>query len=104
FGVDCTNGAAGVVIEPLIKALNLKAHVMFAEPDGQFSNHAPDPTEEENLSAIREFLNQNQDYSLAFAFDGDADRMVALSKTHVFCGDELCYLFAKNIPNPRILG
>ncbi|TEY08356.1 phosphomannomutase/phosphoglucomutase, partial [Campylobacter sp. CH185] len=44
------------------------------------------------------------DYSLAFAFDGDADRMVALSKTHVFCGDELCYLFAKNIPSPRILG
>lgn len=104
FGVDCTNGAAGVVIKPLIKALNLKAHVMFAKPDGQFPNHAPDPTEEENLSAIREFLNQNQDYSLAFAFDGDADRMVALSKTYVFCGDELCYLFAKNIPNPRILG
>ncbi|KHF19945.1 hypothetical protein PO81_10530, partial [Vibrio parahaemolyticus] len=34
FGVDCTNGAAGVVIKHLIKALNLKAHVMFAEPDG----------------------------------------------------------------------
>ncbi|MGH2267827.1 phosphomannomutase/phosphoglucomutase [Campylobacter taeniopygiae] len=104
FAIDCSNGAAGVVIEPLIKALNLKAHLMFANPDGQFPNHNPDPTEERNLEAVKNFLSQNEDYGLAFAFDGDADRMVALSKTHIFCGDELCYLFAKNIPNPRILG
>ncbi|EFS3143580.1 phosphomannomutase/phosphoglucomutase [Campylobacter coli] len=104
FAIDCSNGAAGVVIEPLVKALNLKAHVMFSNPDGQFPNHEPDPTEEKNLNAIKNFLNENQEYPLAFAFDGDADRMVALSKTHIFCGDELCYLFAKNIPNPRILG
>ncbi|EDO9050050.1 phosphomannomutase/phosphoglucomutase, partial [Campylobacter coli] len=104
FTIDCSNGAAGVVIEPLVKALNLKAHVMFSNPDGQFPNHEPDPTEEKNLHAIKNFLNENQEYPLAFAFDGDADRMVALSKTHIFCGDELCYLFAKNIPNPRILG
>ncbi|ECL2431328.1 phosphomannomutase/phosphoglucomutase [Campylobacter coli] len=104
FAIDCSNGAAGVVIEPLVKALNLKAHVMFSNPDGQFPNHEPDPTEEKNLNAVKNFLNENQEYPLAFAFDGDADRMVALSKTHIFCGDELCYLFAKNIPNPRILG
>ncbi|HED6832863.1 TPA: phosphomannomutase/phosphoglucomutase [Campylobacter coli] len=104
FAIDCSNGAAGVVIEPLVKALNLKVHVMFSNPDGQFPNHEPDPTEEKNLNAVKNFLNENQEYPLAFAFDGDADRMVALSKTHIFCGDELCYLFAKNIPNPRILG
>ncbi|HEB9340003.1 TPA: phosphomannomutase/phosphoglucomutase [Campylobacter coli] len=104
FAIDCSNGAAGVVIEPLVKALNLKAHVMFSNPNGQFPNHEPDPTEEKNLNAVKNFLNENQEYPLAFAFDGDADRMVALSKTHIFCGDELCYLFAKNIPNPRILG
>ncbi|ELP9218642.1 phosphomannomutase/phosphoglucomutase [Campylobacter coli] len=104
FAIDCSNGAAGVVIESLVKALNLKAHVMFSNPDGQFPNHEPDPTEEKNLNAVKNFLNENQEYPLAFAFDGDADRMVALSKTHIFYGDELCYLFAKNIPNPRILG
>ncbi|MFW2551586.1 phosphomannomutase/phosphoglucomutase, partial [Klebsiella pneumoniae] len=41
---------------------------------------------------------------LGFAFDGDADRLVVLSKNRVFFGDELCYVFAKNIPNPRVLG
>lgn len=104
FVIDCTNGAAGVVIEPLIKALNLKAHILFSKPDGQFPNHAPDPTEIENLKAVKDFLEQNPKTQFAFAFDGDADRMVALSKNHIFCGDELCYLFAKNIPNPRVLG
>lgn len=104
FAIDCANGASGVVIEPLMKALNLKPKVLFAEPNGQFPNHAPDPTEKENLQAVQELLREDQSLNIAFAFDGDADRMVALSRTHIFCGDELCYLFAKNIPNPRVLG
>lgn len=104
FGIDCANGASGVVIKPLIKALNLKASILFAEPDGQFPNHAPDPTEHENLRALQDLLAQNPRIKMGFAFDGDADRMVALNTQHIFCGDELCYLFAKNIPNPRVLG
>ncbi|NDJ27610.1 phosphomannomutase/phosphoglucomutase [Campylobacter sp. MIT 12-8780] len=104
FAIDCANGASGVVIEPLMKALNLKPKVLFAEPNGQFPNHAPDPTEKENLQALQELLREDQSLNIGFAFDGDADRMVALSRTHIFCGDELCYLFAKNIPNPRVLG
>ena len=103
FIIDCGNGTAGVVIEPLIKALNLKARILFSKPDGQFPNHAPDPTEEKNLRAAQELLKQNSQFKFAFAFDGDADRMVALTRNHIFCGDELCYLFAKDIPNPRIL-
>lgn len=104
FGVDCANGASGVVIEPLIKALNLKANILFKEPDGNFPNHSPDPTEIKNLKALQEFMNENENIKMGFAFDGDADRLVTLSRKKVFCGDELCYLFAKNIKNPRILG
>lgn len=104
FAIDCANGASGVVIEPLLKALNLKAEVLFIEPNGQFPNHAPDPTEAKNLKALQDLLSKNSRLKMGFAFDGDADRMVALSRSHIFCGDELCYLFAKNIPNPRVLG
>ena len=104
FGIDCANGASGVVIEPLIKALNLKAKILFKEPNGQFPNHAPDPTEKENLIALQKCLKENPNLKLGFAFDGDADRLVVLNQNRVFFGDELCYLFAKNIPNPRILG
>ncbi|KGI56299.1 phospho-sugar mutase, partial [Campylobacter sp. MIT 97-5078] len=73
FAIDCANGASGVVIEPLIKALNLKPKVLFAEPNGQFPNHAPDPTEKENLQAVQELLREDQSLNIAFAFDGDAD-------------------------------
>ncbi|MBK1993261.1 phosphomannomutase/phosphoglucomutase, partial [Campylobacter novaezeelandiae] len=104
FVVDCANGAAGVVIETLIKELQLKAHILFKEPDGNFPNHSPDPTEVENLKPLQDFLKENGNCHLGFAFDGDADRLVVLSQNHIFCGDELCYLFAKNINNPRVLG
>lgn len=104
FGVDCANGASGVVIEALVKRLNLRAEILFAKPDGNFPNHAPDPTERENLRPLQDLLEKNPRLKMGFAFDGDADRMVALSRSHIFCGDELCYLFARNIPNPRILG
>ncbi|MCW1361048.1 phosphomannomutase/phosphoglucomutase [Campylobacter sp. CCS1377] len=104
FAIDCANGAAGVVIEPLMQALNLKPKILFANPDGNFPNHSPDPTERENLKDIQSILNEDQNLKIGFAFDGDADRLVALNTSHVFCGDELCYLFAKNIPNPRVLG
>ena len=103
FGIDCANGASGVVIEPLVKALNLKAKILFSNPDGNFPNHSPDPTEKENLIYLKEFMKK-ENLKMGFAFDGDADRLVALSQKRVFCGDELCYLFSKNIQNPRILG
>lgn len=104
FGIDCANGASGVVIEALVKALNLKAEILFSKPNGQFPNHAPDPTEAKNLKHLQNLLEKNPRLKIGFAFDGDADRMVALNTRHIFCGDELCYLFAKNIPNPRVLG
>ncbi|KAA6225170.1 phosphomannomutase/phosphoglucomutase [Campylobacter sp. LR264d] len=103
FLIDCSNGVAGVVIEPLMKALNLRSSILFAKPDGNFPNHAPDPTETQNLKQAQEFLEKNPNTKIAFAFDGDADRMVALNKNHIFCGDELCYLLARDIDNPRIL-
>ncbi len=104
FGIDCANGASGVVLEPLMKALNLHPKILFKEPNGQFPNHEPDPTVAENLKDLKELLNQDKSLKIAFAFDGDADRVVVLNQKRVFFGDELCYLFAKNIENPRVLG
>lgn len=104
FAIDCANGASGVVIEPLMKALNLHPVMLFKEPDGQFPNHEPDPTVAENLNALKELLSKDKSLQIAFAFDGDADRVVVLNQKRVFFGDELCYLFAKNIDKPRILG
>ncbi|RKO64687.1 phospho-sugar mutase [Campylobacter sp. P255] len=102
--IDCANGATGVIIKPLVEKLNLNAQILFENPDGTFPNHAPDPTELENLHALQVALNEDENAKMGFAFDGDGDRLVVASKDYVFKGDELCYLFAKNIENPRVLG
>lgn len=102
--IDCANGATGVIIKPLMEKLNLNAQILFENPDGNFPNHAPDPTEIENLHALQNALKKDENAKMGFAFDGDGDRLVVTSKDYVFKGDELCYLFAKNIKNPRVLG
>jgi phosphomannomutase/phosphoglucomutase len=101
--IDCGNGAAGVVVEPLIKALGLDAKVLFAKPDGTFPNHHPDPTVEKNLADIRRELSSG-DYDIGFAFDGDADRIAVLTSANSFKGDELVIFYSKLLDNPQILG
>ena len=44
------------------------------------------------------------EYEFGFAYDGDADRIAMLSKKYNFKGDVLALFFAKNIPNPIVIG
>jgi phosphomannomutase len=46
---DAGNGAAGPVLERLVGRLPGRHQVLFAEVDGTFPNHHPDPTVEANL-------------------------------------------------------
>jgi phosphomannomutase/phosphoglucomutase len=101
--IDCGNGAAGVVVEELVKKLNLNAKILFAEPDGTFPNHHPDPTEEKNLQDIKKELASGK-YDIGFAFDGDADRIAVLTQKNNFKGDELVIFYSKMLKNPQILG
>ncbi|AGZ81002.1 phosphomannomutase/phosphoglucomutase [Campylobacter fetus] len=99
---DCANGAAGITLEPIIKALSLNATILYKEPNGNFPNHHPDPSEEKNLKDLKDALNG--EYEIGFGFDGDADRIAVLTKKRSIKGDELAYLYAKNMKNPRVLG
>ncbi|MDR1615302.1 MAG: phosphomannomutase/phosphoglucomutase [Campylobacteraceae bacterium] len=101
--IDCGNGAAGVVVEKLAEQLNLNAKILFAEPDGTFPNHHPDPTEEKNLKDIKKELS-TKEYNIGFAFDGDADRIAVLTQKNSFKGDELVIFYSKMLKNPQILG
>ncbi|MDR1460546.1 MAG: phosphomannomutase/phosphoglucomutase [Campylobacteraceae bacterium] len=101
--IDCGNGVAGVVVTKLIEQLNLDAKILFAEPDGTFPNHHPDPTEEKNLESLKKEL-ETKKYDIGFAFDGDADRIAVLTKTRNIKGDELAILYAKTIKEPKVVG
>ncbi|MBE3605358.1 phosphomannomutase/phosphoglucomutase [Campylobacter sp. RM13119] len=103
FVIDCANGAIGVSVVPIINELGLNAKILYPEPDGNFPNHHPDPSEKENLEDIFRFIDGG-DVKLGFGFDGDGDRIAVITPKRDIKGDELAYLYALNMQNPRVLG
>lgn len=95
--LDCGNGAASEIAPMLFASLGSEVVPMFAEIDGNFPNHLPDPGVAENLSALVTEVKQQQ-ADLGLAFDGDADRVVAVSSSgEIISSDTLLMLFAKDV-------
>ena len=95
--LDCGNGAASDIAPMLFASLGCEVVPMFAEVDGNFPNHLPDPCKPENTQAlVAEVMRQEAD--LGLAFDGDADRVVAVTGSgRVVDADLLLMLFAKDV-------
>lgn len=99
---DCGNGVAGVVIEKIFKDLNLNAKGLYIEPDGTFPNHHPDPSDEHNLEDIKKLLSSAGD--IAFAYDGDADRIAVLTHKNNIKGDMMALLYSMKMDKPTVIG
>ena len=105
---DCGNGVAGPVIDKLSKSLSGEHEVLFADVDGNFPNHHPDPTIEKNLEAlITRVRKRNAD--LGFAFDGDGDRIGVIDDLgKILWGDQLLAILAEDVlleqPGSTIIG
>jgi len=107
IGWDTGNGAAGPVIEKLVKLLPGEHHLLFTEVDGNFPNHHPDPTEEKNLADLKKLVADKQ-LDFGFAFDGDGDRIGAVDGLgRVIWGDQLLSILAepvlKELPGSAII-
>jgi len=99
---DCGNGVANTVLGEILNRLEIKYKGLFCEPNGEFPNHHPDPSEEKNLADIKNELNSWADFG--FAYDGDADRIAFLTKKYNYKGDILAIFFAKFIESPTVIG
>ncbi|WP_421993352.1 phosphoglucomutase/phosphomannomutase PgmG [Qipengyuania sp.] len=100
-GWDAGNGAAGPALEKLAARLPGEHHLLYTEVDGNFPNHHPDPTVEENLEDLRALV---ADKSLDFgvAFDGDGDRIGAIDGDgRVIWGDQLLMIYAEDLLSRR---
>ncbi|MBP6380002.1 MAG: phosphomannomutase/phosphoglucomutase [Sphingorhabdus sp.] len=97
IGWDTGNGAAGPVVERLVKLLPGEHYTLFTEVDGNFPNHHPDPTEEKNLVDLKALVAEKSlDFGLAF--DGDGDRIGAIDgQGRVIWGDQLLQIFAEDV-------
>lgn len=94
---DAGNGAAGPVMAALAERLPGRHKCLFAEVDGRFPNHHPDPTEPHNLEAlIREVTTGG--YELGIGFDGDGDRIgVVDGKGRIVYGDQILLVLAADV-------
>jgi phosphomannomutase len=98
---DNGNGAAGEVLEELIKHIPGEHTVLFPEIDGRFPNHHPDPTVPKNLEALIAAV-KGSGADLGIAFDGDADRIGAVDgRGHILFGDQLLVILARDVLKTR---
>jgi phosphomannomutase len=94
---DNGNGAAGEVLQELIKHLPGHHTIIFPEIDGHFPNHHPDPTVPKNLEALIAAV-KGTGADLGIAFDGDADRIGAVDGNgHILFGDQLLVILARDV-------
>lgn len=100
--IDAGNGVADTVLTDIFDALELNYTGLYLEPDGTFPNHHPDPSVEKNLLDIKAELAKEGD--IAFAYDGDADRIAVLTHKHNIKGDQMALLYAMKMQNPTVIG
>ncbi len=96
-GWDNGNGAAGPALELLASRLPGEHHLLYTDVDGNFPNHHPDPTVEENLDDLKALVaEKNLDFGIAF--DGDGDRIGAVDgEGRVIWGDQLLMIYAEDL-------
>jgi phosphomannomutase/phosphoglucomutase len=95
--MDCGNGCAGTVVPETFERMGHRVRPLFAELDGRFPNHLPDPTVPALLhDLIAEVKKSGAD--LGIGFDGDADRIGAVdARGRIVYGDQLLALLARDV-------
>ncbi len=95
--VDPGNGAASILGPAFLRAIGCEVDAIFAEPDGRFPNHLPDPTVPELVRSLQERVRETR-ADLGIGFDGDADRVGAVDeKGRLLYGDQLLGLYAADV-------
>jgi phosphoglucosamine mutase len=91
LALDCANGAAYKVAPELFERLNAVAKVFNAEPNGRNINDGCGATH-------TAFIAKNAGGRIGLAFDGDADRLIAIDEDgHVANGDVIMAVIARHL-------
>jgi len=94
---DAGNGTGGVVAHRIYEKLNLDVTELFFEMDGNFPNHHPDPTVQENIKQLTATM-QSGNFDMGIAYDGDSDRVGATDETgNLIFGDMLLLICGREI-------
>ena len=100
IGLDCANGAAWSIAGAVFGALGAELYVTGNSPDGLNVNRDCGSTHIDNLKRL---VTENH-LDLGFAFDGDADRCLAVDERgNVVDGDAIIYLLGKRLKDRGML-
>ncbi len=95
--IDCGNGVGALVAPQLFPRLGIEPTLLFAESDGTFPNHHPDPTVVENLQDLIAAVRR-EGADVGIGFDGDADRIgIVDGAGTIIWGDYLLILYARDV-------
>lgn len=94
LGIDCANGSNYSIAPSVFKSLGAELHAIGTEPNGFNINDNCGST---HLSKLRNLVLSNK-LDIGLAFDGDADRLLAIDeKGEVIDGDRIVLAFAKRM-------
>ena len=94
IGLDCANGASWYIANAVFSALGAQTYVIGNEPDGLNINEGCGSTHIENLQK----LVREKHLDIGFAFDGDADRCLAVDENgNLVDGDAIIYILGKRL-------
>ncbi len=100
IGIDCANGSSSMIAERVFSALGAETVVINNKPNGTNINEDCGSTHINSLQNL--VLKEKLD--VGFAFDGDADRCIAVdSNGNIVDGDKLVYIIANRFKRCGIL-
>ena len=101
IGLDCANGSTWQMAKSIFDALGADTYTLADRPDGLNVNVNCGSTHMENLQKL---VKENH-LDVGFAFDGDADRCLAVDeKGNIINGDHIMYIMARYLQEGNKLG
>jgi len=98
--IDCANGSATVTAEKILTECGGVVNVLGNKPNGLNINKDCGSTHIENLVSQM----KTGKYDVGFAFDGDADRLIAVCKDgQIVDGDKIIFAIGKYFHDKKIL-
>ncbi len=100
IGLDCANGSSWMIAKSVFGALGAQTVVIGAEPNGLNVNEKCGSTHIENLCKL---VKENH-LDVGFAFDGDADRCIAVDGNgEIVDGDKMLYILGNRLKKRGML-
>jgi phosphoglucosamine mutase len=98
--LDCANGSSWNIAKSVFEALGATTYVINAEPNGTNINQDAGST---HIEGLQKYVVDNK-FDVGFAYDGDADRCLAVSKSgKIIDGDAILYIVGSYLKKKNML-